>query len=162
MNKALFTLPLLLLSLCSVSAQDTNPATKHIAIKAGRLFDPKTGTVINNTFILIENDKITAVGPNLSVPAGVRIAYGTDAGVYPHGWNGKQFAYMVKWGLTSVQAIQAATINTADLLGWNDKVGVLAPGAWADVIAVDGDPLKDVTELERVKLVMKGGTVYKR
>lgn len=93
--------------------------------------------------------------------AGVKIAYGTDAGVYPHGWNAKQFAHMVKWGLTPTQAIQAATINAADLLGWNDKVGVIAPGAFADIIAVDGDPLKDVTELERVKFVMKGGVVYK-
>lgn len=93
--------------------------------------------------------------------AGVKIAYGTDAGVYPHGWNAKQFAHMVKWGLTPIQAIQAATVNAADLLGWNDKVGVIAPGAFADIIAVDGDPLKDVTELERVKFVMKGGVVYK-
>ncbi len=93
--------------------------------------------------------------------AGVKIAYGTDAGVYPHGWNGKQFAHMVRWGLTPAQAIQAATVNAADLLGWNDKVGVIAPGAFADIIAVDGDPLKDVTEFERVKFVMKGGVVYK-
>ena len=93
--------------------------------------------------------------------AGVKLAFGTDAGVYPHGWNGKQFAHMVKWGLTPMQAIQAATINAADLLGWNDKVGVIAPGAFADIIAVDGDPLKDVTELERVKFVMKDGVVYK-
>src|SRR6266542_4359835 len=93
--------------------------------------------------------------------AGVKLAFGTDAGVYPHGWNAKQFAHMVKWGLTPMQAIQTATINAADLLGWNDKVGVIAPGAFADIIAVDGDPLKDVTELERVKFVMKGGVVYK-
>jgi imidazolonepropionase-like amidohydrolase len=93
--------------------------------------------------------------------AGVKIAFGTDAGVYPHGMNGKQFAHMVKWGLTPTQAIQAATLNAADLLGWNDKVGVIAPGAFADIIAVEGDPLKDVTELERVKFVMKGGIVYK-
>jgi imidazolonepropionase-like amidohydrolase len=94
--------------------------------------------------------------------AGVKIAYGTDAGVYPHGWNAKQFAHMVKWGLTPIQALQAATINAADLLGWSDKVGVIAPGAFADIIAVGGDPLKDVTELERVSFVMKGGVVYKR
>jgi imidazolonepropionase-like amidohydrolase len=93
--------------------------------------------------------------------AGVKLAFGTDAGVYPHGWNAKQFAHMVKWGLTPTQAIQAATVNAADLLGWNDKVGVIAPGAFADIIAVDGDPLKDVTEFERVKFVMKGGVVYK-
>jgi imidazolonepropionase-like amidohydrolase len=93
--------------------------------------------------------------------AGVKLAFGTDAGVYPHGWNAKQFAHMVKWGLTPMRAIQTATINAADLLGWNDKVGVIAPGAFADIIAVDGDPLKDVTELERVKFVMKGGVIYK-
>jgi len=96
-----------------------------------------------------------------AVRAGVKVAYGTDAGVYPHGWNGKQFAHMVRWGLTPMQAIQAATVSAADLLGWNSKVGLIAPGAFADIIAVDGDPLKDVTELERVKFVMKGGAVYK-
>jgi imidazolonepropionase-like amidohydrolase len=68
---------------------------------------------------------------------------------------------MVKWGLTPLQAIQSATVSAADLLGWNEKVGVIAPGAFADIIAVEGDPLKDVTELERVKFVMKGGVVYK-
>ncbi|MBO0857921.1 MAG: amidohydrolase family protein [Chloracidobacterium sp.] len=93
--------------------------------------------------------------------SGVKLAFGTDAGVYPHGWNAKQFAHMVKWGITPMQAIQSATLSAADLLGWNDKVGVIAPGAFADIIAVDGDPLKDVSELERVKFVMKGGVVYR-
>jgi imidazolonepropionase-like amidohydrolase len=93
--------------------------------------------------------------------AGVKIAYGTDAGVYPHGWNGKQFAHMVRYGLTPMQAIQSATQSAAELLGWADKVGSVAPGRYADIIAVDGDPLKDVTELERVTFVMKGGVVYK-
>ncbi len=97
-----------------------------------------------------------------AVQAGVKIAYGTDAGVYPHGWNGKQFFHMVKWGQTPMQAIQAATVNAADLLSWQGKVGVIAPGAFADIIAVEGDPLKDVTELEKVKFVMKGGVVYKK
>lgn len=96
-----------------------------------------------------------------AVRGGVKIAYGTDSGVYPHGWNGKQFAHMVRWGLTPMQAIQAATVSAADLLGWSDRVGGIAPGLFADVIAVDGDPLKDVTELERVKFVMKGGVIYK-
>ena len=94
--------------------------------------------------------------------AGVKLAFGTDAGVYPHGWNAKQFAKMVQFGLTPMQAIQAATVNAADLLGWSDRVGAIAPGMFADIIAVSGDPLKDVTELERVKFVMKGGAVYKR
>jgi imidazolonepropionase-like amidohydrolase len=93
--------------------------------------------------------------------AGVKIAYGTDAGVYPHGWNGKQFVFMVRYGLTPMQAIQSATTSAADLLGWTDRVGAVAPGLYADLIAVDGDPLSDITELERVKFVMKGGIVYK-
>ncbi|MFN8579709.1 MAG: amidohydrolase family protein [Gemmatimonadaceae bacterium] len=97
-----------------------------------------------------------------AVQAGVKMAFGTDAGVYPHGWNGKQFAKMVEWGMTPMQAIQAATVNAADLLGWNGKVGVLKPGAYADLIATKGDPLKDVSELERVQFVMKGGKVEKK
>lgn len=91
--------------------------------------------------------------------AGVKLAFGTDAGVYPHGWNGKQFAKMVEWGLTPMQAIQAATTSAADLLGWSNRVGELTPGHFADIVAVAGDPLKDITELERVKFVMKGGQV---
>jgi imidazolonepropionase-like amidohydrolase len=93
--------------------------------------------------------------------SGVKVAFGTDAAVYPHGLNAHEFAVMVKLGLSPLQAIQAATINAADLLGWSGKVGTLAVGAWADVIAVDGDPVKDVTTLEHVKFVMKGGEVVK-
>ncbi len=93
-----------------------------------------------------------------AVRAGVKQAYGTDAGVYPHGMNGKQFAHMVRWGMTPMQAIQAATVNAADLLGWT-MVGVIAPGRYADLVAVDGDPLKDVTLLEKIPFVMKGGEV---
>jgi imidazolonepropionase-like amidohydrolase len=96
-----------------------------------------------------------------AVKAGVKYAYGTDAGVYPHGWNGKQFGKMVEWGLTPMQAIQSATISAADLIGWKNKVGQLAPGAFADLIAVSGDPLADVTALEKVAFVMKGGSIYK-
>jgi imidazolonepropionase-like amidohydrolase len=93
--------------------------------------------------------------------SGVKVAFGTDAAVYPHGLNAHEFAVMVKLGLTPLQAIQAATLNAADLLGWPGKVGSLEPGAWADIIAVDGDPVKDVTILERVKFVMKGGEVVR-
>lgn len=96
-----------------------------------------------------------------AVHAGVKLAFGTDAGVYPHGWNGKQFAKMVEWGMTPMQAIQSATTSAADLLGWSDRVGSIQPGRYADIVAVDGDPLRDITELERVKFVMKGGVVYK-
>jgi imidazolonepropionase-like amidohydrolase len=93
--------------------------------------------------------------------SGVKVGFGTDAAVYPHGLNAHEFAVMVKLGLTPLQSIQAATVNDADLLGWSDKVGVIEPNHYADVIAVDGDPLADVTTLERVKFVMKGGVVYK-
>lgn len=96
-----------------------------------------------------------------AVKAGVKIAFGTDAGVYPHGWNAKQFFYMVKFGLTPMQAIQSATISAADLLGWKGKTGSITKGKWADIIAVDGNLLNDITLLEHVKFVMKDGTVYK-
>jgi len=93
--------------------------------------------------------------------SGVKVAFGTDAAVYPHGLNAREFAVMVSLGLTPLQAIQASTINAADLLGWSDKIGAVEPGKYADIIAVDGDPLQDVTTLERVRFVMKGGVVYK-
>ncbi|MEJ7684264.1 MAG: amidohydrolase family protein [Segetibacter sp.] len=96
-----------------------------------------------------------------AVKAGIKIAFGTDAGVYPHGWNAKQFFYMVKFGLTPMQAIQSSTINAADLLGWKEKTGSITKGKWADIIAVEGDPLNDITILEQVKFVMKDGIVYK-
>jgi imidazolonepropionase-like amidohydrolase len=97
-----------------------------------------------------------------AVRAGAKMAFGTDAGVYPHGWNAKQFAIMVKWGMTPMQAIQAATVNAADLLGWKGKVGEVSPGAYADLAAVAGDPLADVSTLEHITFVMKGGVVVKR
>lgn len=93
--------------------------------------------------------------------SGVKVAFGTDAAVYPHGLNAHEFAVMVRLGLTPLQAIQASTVNAADLLGWSGKVGSLEPGAWADIVAVDGDPVKDVTTLEHVKFVMKGGEVVR-
>ncbi|MBP7482008.1 MAG: amidohydrolase family protein, partial [Lacunisphaera sp.] len=96
-----------------------------------------------------------------AVKAGAKVAYGTDSGVYPHGWNGKQFFHMVKWGMTPMQAIQAATTSAADLIGWKDKVGQIAPGFYADLIAVSSDPLADVTALEHVDFVMKGGQIVK-
>lgn len=94
--------------------------------------------------------------------AGVRVAFGTDAAVYPHGLNGREFAVMVKLGLTPIQSIQAATVNAADLLGWSDRVGSIEAGRFADIIAVAGDPTADVTLLEHVSFVMKGGEVVVR
>jgi len=91
--------------------------------------------------------------------AGAKIAFGTDSGVYPHGDNAKQFAKMVEWGMKPMDAIRASTLSAADLIGWSDKVGSLEKGHYADVIAVEGDPLSDVTTLEKVKFVMKGGLV---
>jgi imidazolonepropionase-like amidohydrolase len=93
--------------------------------------------------------------------AGVKVAFGTDAAVYPHGLNAGEFHVYVKLGMTPLAAIQTATLNAADLLGWTDRVGSLEPGRWADMVAVDGDPTRDVTVLEHVKFVMKGGVVYK-
>ena len=96
-----------------------------------------------------------------AVKAGAKMAFGTDAGVYPHGDNAKQFFYMVKFGMTPAQAIRAATSNAADLIGRAQDVGTLEPGKYADLIAVIADPLQDVRALENVSFVMKGGVVYK-
>jgi imidazolonepropionase-like amidohydrolase len=109
-------------------------------------------------------EMVSAQGTNIAkraFAAGVKVGFGTDAAVYPHGLNAHEFAVYVRLGMTPLQAIQTATINDADLLGWSDKVGTLEPGKWADIIAVDGDPLQDVTVLQHVKFVMKGGTVVK-
>jgi len=96
-----------------------------------------------------------------AIDAGVKLAFGTDAGVYPHGQNARQFHSLLALGLTPQQVIRMATTNAADLMGWSDRIGSVAPGRYADLIAVDGDPLADVTELERVRFVMKGGVVVK-
>jgi len=93
--------------------------------------------------------------------AGAKMAFGTDAGVYPHGENAKQLAKMAEWGMQSLDAIQAATINAADLIGWKDKVGVLEAGHYADIIAVNGDPLRDLKLLQSPVFVMKGGKVVR-
>jgi imidazolonepropionase-like amidohydrolase len=115
-------------------------------------------------YIVRKMQQVSAVGQNnlkKAFAAGVKVAFGTDAAVYPHGLNAHEFAVYVRLGMTPLQAIQTSTINAADLLGWSDKIGTLETGKWADLIAVDGDPLKDVTTLEQVKFVMKGGEVVK-
>jgi imidazolonepropionase-like amidohydrolase len=93
--------------------------------------------------------------------AGVKVAFGTDAAVYPHGLNAGEFHVYVELGMTPLAAIQTATLNAADLLGWTDRVGAVEPGRWADLVAVDGDPTVDVRVLEHVLFVMKGGVVYR-
>jgi imidazolonepropionase-like amidohydrolase len=97
-----------------------------------------------------------------AVRAGVKMSFGSDAGVCPYGDSVKQFAFMVKFGMTPMQAIQAATINAADLLGNRDLLGLLKPGKYADLIAVTGDPVSDVSVLEHVDFVMKEGKVFKQ
>jgi imidazolonepropionase-like amidohydrolase len=94
-----------------------------------------------------------------AVKAGVKIAFGTDSGIYPHGMNAKNLAFHVRFGQTPMDAIRSATVVSAELLGWEDRVGSLQPGRFADLIAVDGDPLDDVTVLEDIPFVMKGGEV---
>ncbi|MFY9841722.1 MAG: amidohydrolase family protein [Terriglobales bacterium] len=96
-----------------------------------------------------------------AVQAGVKLSFGTDLGVCPYGSSPKQFAFMVKYGMTPMQAIQAATTNAADLLGHSKEIGSIKVGKYADMVAVSGDPLKDIRELERVEFVMKEGKVYK-
>ena len=93
--------------------------------------------------------------------AGVIIVYGTDAGVYPHGDNAKQFAYMVNHGMTSLEAIQSATIVAAKVMNWEDRVGQIKPGYFADIIAVRDNPLLNIRLLEDINVVIKGGVVYK-
>ncbi len=133
--------------------------------------------VYNDTYILEHGaevgmlqeslDKERAIGQlqrdnfRKAFEAGARMAFGSDSAVYPHGDNGKQFAYMVQYGMTPMQAIQAATVHAAELIGWPDTVGAIAPGRYADIIAVDSSPLEDVTVMESVSFVMKGGQVFK-
>ncbi|MDM7922525.1 MAG: amidohydrolase family protein [Pyrinomonadaceae bacterium] len=96
-----------------------------------------------------------------AVLAGVKIAFGSDAGVYPHGWNAKQFSKMVEWGMTPMGAIQASTVSNADLFGWSKDIGSITAGKFADIVAVQGDPLANIAILEKIDFVMKGGVVYK-
>ncbi len=93
--------------------------------------------------------------------SGVKVAFGTDAAVYPHGLNAHEFNEYVQMGMTPIQAIQTATVNAADLLGWSDRIGTIEPGKFADIVAVNGDPTKDVTVLQHPTFVMRGGDVYK-
>jgi imidazolonepropionase-like amidohydrolase len=122
---------------------------------------PKVGLPLEN----IEKEKMVGrlqrENFEKAVKAGAKMAFGTDAGVYPHGDNAKQFFYMVKFGMTPAQAIRAATSSAADLIGRSKDVGTIEAGKYADIIAVDADPLADVRSLEHVAFVMKGGKVYK-
>jgi imidazolonepropionase-like amidohydrolase len=96
-----------------------------------------------------------------ALAAGVKIAFGTDAGPFPHGTQAIEFEWMTRYGMTPLQAIQAATIHAADLMGWADQIGAIEPGKFADMIAVDESPLADIKQLEHVRFVMKGGAVVR-
>jgi imidazolonepropionase-like amidohydrolase len=109
-----------------------------------------------------ETTEIQRVGFRKAVAAGVRIAYGTDSGIYPHGLNARQLPYMVKYGMTPMQAIRSATISAAQLMQWQDSVGSISPGKYADIIAVEGDALTDLRSFQKVAFVMKGGVIYQR
>jgi imidazolonepropionase-like amidohydrolase len=108
-----------------------------------------------------------AIGPHIqntfakAYKAGVKIAFGTDAGVYPHGKNWLEFVYMTEAGMPALEAIKSATLSAADLIGISDQTGSLEKGKWADIIAVDGNPTQDIQSMGRVKFVMKDGVVYK-
>lgn len=113
---------------------------------------------------LRKNEETTEVqreGFEKAVKAGVKVAFGTDSGVYPHGWNGRQLPYMVRYGMTSMQALQSATIVAAELMGWEDRIGSVEPGRLADLVAAEGDALEDVARFTDVSFVMKGGEVLK-
>ena len=115
--------------------------------------------------ILRKNAETTEVqreGFRKAVAAGVKIAYGTDSGIYPHGLNAMQLPYMVKYGMTPMQAVRSATLSAAQLMEWQDSVGSIAPGKYADIIAVEGNALADLRSFRKVAFVMKGGVVYQR
>jgi len=147
-----------------------------LAKAKGAVFDMD---IYNDDFILSQGAKMGMLPESLAkersigrlqretfrraVQAGVTMTFGTDAGVYPHGDNARQFAKMVQWGMTPMQAVQAATTTAAKALGpLGADLGSIAPGKCADIIAVDGDPMSDITQLERVKFVMKAGVVYRQ
>jgi imidazolonepropionase-like amidohydrolase len=115
--------------------------------------------------VLRKNDETTDAqreGFAKCIEAGVRIAFGTDSGIYPHGWNARQFAYQVRCGQSPIEAIRSATMYAAELIGWDDRVGRVDPGYLADLVAVQGNPLDDIRLLEDVRFVMKGAVMANR
>ena len=139
-----FLVPTMMAGEAVLRAADAGTMPEYVAVKARA-----AGAAMRNA-------------TRLARTAGVRIALGTDAGVGRHGRNAHEFTLMVEWGgLTPMEAIVAGTSSAAELLGWSDRVGTLAAGRYADIVAVPGDPTRDVSVLERVSFVMKGGVVFK-
>jgi imidazolonepropionase-like amidohydrolase len=132
--------------------------------------------IYNDTFILEHGAKVGMLPESLekerkigqlqrdnfrkAVAAGARMAFGTDGGVYPHGDNARQFIYMVKYGMKPLDAIRSATVNAAELMGLKDRAGILEAGHWADLIAINGNPIDNIQVLEKVGFVMKAGRIY--
>jgi imidazolonepropionase-like amidohydrolase len=108
-----------------------------------------------------ETTDIQRQGFAAAVKAGAKMTFGTDAAVYPYGLGGRQFAYMVRYGMTPMQAIRAATTEAAKAIRKEGEVGTIRPGAWGDLIAVRGDPLVDIRSLEKVEAVIKGGELVR-
>jgi imidazolonepropionase-like amidohydrolase len=134
-------------------------------ISAGRWVADKAK--IDGFFPEVVRGKAAAIGPLIQATftrafkAGVKIAFGTDSGVSAHGDNGKEFAYMVEGGMAPMGAIRSATLDAATLLGQTERIGSIEPGKFADIVAVPGDPIANITMMERVSFVMKNGVVYK-
>ena len=134
-------------------------------ILAGRFVAEKAA--IHDYFPDVVRPKAAAIGPLIqdtfgrAYKAGVKIAFGTDSGVSPHGENAREFEYMVEAGMPPMAAIQSATMTTAEMLGIDDRLGSLEVGKVADIVAVDGDPLDDIKLLQNVSFVMKDGTIHK-
>ncbi|MGB0496117.1 MAG: amidohydrolase family protein [Kangiellaceae bacterium] len=135
-------------------------------ITAGKWVAEKAA--VDGYYPAIVQPKAAAIGPKIqstfgrAYEKGVMIAFGTDAGVFPHGLNGREFKYMQEAGMPAIETIQSATINTAKLLRIDDKLGSIKVGKIADLVAVNGDPLTDISLMEKVSFVMKDGVVYKQ
>lgn len=135
-------------------------------ISAGKFVQEKAA--VEGYFPAVVAPKAAAIGPKIqgtfaeAYKSGVKIAFGTDAGVFPHGTNAKEFAYMVEAGMPAMAAIQSATISAAALLDISTDAGSISAGKWADIIAVKSDPIQDIRALQQVDFVMKNGVVFKQ
>jgi len=135
-------------------------------ITAGKFVEEKSK--LDDYFPEIIRPKAAAIGPQIhktfekAFKSGVKIAFGTDSGVSPHGENWKEFVYMVEAGMSEMQAIQSATIEASKLIRMEDELGSIEKGKTADIIAVDGDPINDINNIKNVSFVMKNGKIYKK
>jgi imidazolonepropionase-like amidohydrolase len=142
--------------------------TLRLMVQRGTFWCPTLSVYASDTGVEAPGDLMNRIVAShkrvfqSAMKLGVKIVFGTDVGAFPHGTSAREFVRMVDYGMSPIEAIRSATTRAAELLRMEKQVGSLAPGAYADVIAVDGDPLADITSLQRVRFVMKGGTVVKR